>query len=324
MMYGYRPGGNPDGKYGAGTQAAVKGFQNEKGLTITGKVDQSTLSMLESWSGTLYDTPTATPSLSTVRIGMDYYHVGDSGSVVYEICQLLQAKGIACSLTNSYTNNVKSAVQQFQSSVGLTADGYVGQGTLAALEDNTSDTGWISGTTVNLKAGKLARAGFVKIMLRPDIVAKLNLALNTYQINTKQKVRHFLAQCMQETGGGNSLTENSYKPGIGNDQDYSPYCGAGLIQLTWQDAYNAYKNYKGDVKILTPDVYATQHVAIAYPADSAGWYWDVYKHFNDNSVLDWSQTDQYICNKLTKSISGSTASQSQRWAHFQNISAVLL
>lgn len=324
LMYGYYPGGTPDGKYGAGTEAAVKGLQNEKGLTITGNVDQATLNKIEIWSGTLYAIPTATPSMATVRKGLDYFHVGDSGNDVYTICQLLQAKGITCSLSYSYDSSVSSAVQQFQAAVGLSADGSVGQATLAALEDTISDTGWLTGTTVNLTAGKLARAGFEKLMLRQDVVFYLNLALNTYHINTKQKVRHFLAQCMKETDYGRAFTEYGYKPGTGGSASYSPYYGAGLLHLSTANNYLAYKNYKMENKIYTPSVYATQHVAIAYPSDSAGWYWDVHRGFNNNSVINWSDTDQNICYNLTSMINGSTASYSERWNNFLNISAILL
>lgn len=322
LMYGYYPGGAPDGKYGSGTEAAVKGLQNQKGLTITGEMNQATLNKLEYWSGTLVASPTATPSMATVRKGLDYYDVGDSGNDVYTICQLLQAKGISCSLTYSYDNNVKSAVQQFQTMVGLTSDGKVGQGTLAALEDTVSDTGWLTGTTVNLTAGKLARAGFINVLLRSDMVFMLNLALNTYHINTKQKVRHFLAQCMAETDHGNTLTEYGYKPGTGSSAWYSPYCGAGLLQLSTQSNYQQYKNYKMDNKIFTPSAYATQHVAVTYPADSAGWYWDVFGNFN--STINWSNTNAQICQALTQAIVGSSSSYTTRLAYYNNIAAILL
>ena len=321
-VYGYYPGGAPDGKYGVGTEAAVKGLQNQKGLTITGEVNQATLNKIEYWTGTLVASPTSTPSMATVRKGLDYYHVGDSGNNVYTICQLLQSKGISCSSTYSYDNNVKTAVQQFQTAEGLASDGLVGQGTLAALEDTVSDTGWLTGSTVNLTAGKLARAGFINVMLRSDIVFSLNLALNTYHINTKQKVRHFLAQCMKEIDHGNTLTEYTYKPGTGSSASYSPYCGAGLLQLTHLYNYQQYKNYKMDNKIETPANYATQHVAVTYPADSAGWYWDVF--CNLNNTINWSNTDAQICQDLTYAIHGTTSDYATRLAYYNAIAAVLL
>lgn len=39
-LYGYYPGGR-DGYYGASTQAAVKGFQNEKDLTVNGNLNKA-------------------------------------------------------------------------------------------------------------------------------------------------------------------------------------------------------------------------------------------------------------------------------------------
>lgn len=324
-LYGFRPGGEPDGKFGDGTLGAVNGFQNEHGIALNGRIDKATLAKIEAWSGTLYANPTATPSLSTVRNGLDVYSIGDTGSNVTNIRTLLNARGYYCAATGDYDAVLSSVVKTFQTAKGLNSDGSVGQATLVALEDGTSDTAWISGTTVTLTAGKLARCGFKNILLRSDIVTKLNSALNTYGINTKEKVKHFLAQVMKETGFGISLVEYGYKPGLSSSSDpyYAPYFGGGMIQLTHSYNYQEYKNYKGDAKIHLPAGYATQHVAFAYPADSAGWFWGTKMNFNSNSVINWNDTAQNICTKLTKEISGSTSTAGDRYVNYQNISKIL-
>lgn len=322
-LYGYYPGGAPDGKFASGTLSTVKGFQNEKDLTVNGYINKSTLAKLEAWAGTIYGTPTATPSIAKVRNGLDYYHSGDSGSPVTTIRGLLNDKGYTCATTGSYDSTLAAVVKSFQTAMGLTSDGTVGQGTLAALEDTISDTAWLSSGTVKLTAGKLARAGFKNILLRRDIVTLLNSALNTHNINTKEKVKQFLAQCMAETGSGLSLVEYTYRPGTKGSASYAPYYGAGFLHLTWEDAYNQYMEYKGDDKIFSPGVYATQHVAIAYPADSAGWFWNKYKSFNSNSIVDWSGTAKSICTTLTTKITGSSSGATTRYGYYQNISNVL-
>lgn len=262
-LYGFNPGAR-DGYYGAATQGAVRGFQNEKGLSVNGHMNAATLQKLEVWAGTLYGTPTATPALAQVRNGLDYYHKGDSGSPVTTIRSRLLAKGYSCATSGSYDDALLNVVKSFQSANGLGSDGLVGQATLAVLEDNTSDTAWLASGVVKLTPGKLAKVGFTNIMLRQDIVNSLNTALNTYHINTKTKVHHFLAQCIIETDHGRSLTEYGYTPGEGGSQTYTPFYGGGMLHLTKLVNYTAYKNYKGDEKIVSPDVYATQHVAFAY------------------------------------------------------------
>lgn len=323
FRYGFYPG-TPDGYYGNKTAAAVRGLQNEKGLTVNGLLNQGTLQSLESWAGTIYGNPTATPSLDKVRKGLDYFHVGDSGYAITTIRGLLNAKGYSCATTGSYDSALQSVVTSFQNAVGLTADGLTGQGTLAALEDTVSDSNWLISGNVNLTAGKLARAGFTDILLRPDIISSLNAALNAYGINTKMKVRQFLAQCMAETDKGRSLVEYSYQPCTTGTASYAPYYGGGLLHLSWSTNYAQYKNYKGDSKILNPAEYATQHVAFAYPADSAGWYWDVFKNMNSNSVVNWSDTAWSICNTITTLVYGDSSQTNTRYNYYLDIASILL
>ena len=88
---------------------------------------------------------------------------------------------------------------------------------MAVLEDNQSDTGWLTSGVVNLTAGKLARLGFGKLVLKPANVTLLNNACNAYNITTKTKVRHFLAQGMVETDYGVIFTEYGYIAGTGGE-----------------------------------------------------------------------------------------------------------
>ncbi len=325
-MMGYYTGGTPDGKYGSGTQAAVKGFQNENGISVDGCIKRSTLLAIENWSGTIYATPTNTPTLDQVRKGLDTFSIGDSGSAINFIRSLLISKGYSCPSSGNYDTTLAGTISVFQSNMGLTADGVTGQATLAVLEDNISDTNWLVSGIVNLTAGKLARAGFTKILLRRDIVSQMNDMFNLYGINTKKKVRHYLAQFMAETQFGDSITEYIYKPGQMGTASYAPYYGAGCIQFTWENNYSAYSNYKGDPLILgstqAEKNYATQHVAIAYPADSAGYYW-VYCR-NIDSLLNWNSTNnEFLCRELTNIISGSYTTASTRYSYYLAINAVL-
>lgn len=75
-----------------------------------------------------------------------------------------------------------------------------------------------------------------------------------------------------------------------------------------------------NTKIIDPDEYATQHVAFAYPGDSAGWYWD--KHAGINSI-NWSDSAYNICNAVTIKVYGNSSQTANRYAQYQKIASVL-
>lgn len=264
------------------------------------------------------------PTLTTIRNGDGYLKVGDVGSAVVSCRNLLNNKGYTCNTTSkTYDSALQGVVKKFQTAMGLKSDGYLGQGTLAVLEDTQSATGWLVNGTVNITAGKLARMGFGKLVLRPENVAKLNAACNAYGMNTKTKVRHFLAQGMAETDSGVTFMEYSYTPGKGGTARYSPYYGAGFIQLTWKAAYESFQKYMKDVKgisdtkIVTPDVYATQYVANTYPFESAGWFWHVYKDLN-TKIVGWaslSATD--TVKEVTKVVKDTSTGYETRATYYE-------
>lgn len=264
------------------------------------------------------------PTLTTIREGDAYLKVGDSGSAVLTCRKLLNNKGYTCNTSNNtYDATLKSVVKKFQSDMNLSNDGILGQATLAVLEDTQSATGWFSNGTINITAGKLARMGFGKQVLKPANVTKLNAACNAYGINTKTKVRHFLAQGMAETDKGATFTEYSYTPGKKGSADYAPYYGAGFIQLTWKSAYQAFqkymKNKKGvnDSKIVTPELYATQYVANTYPFESAGWFWNVYKDLN-TKIVEWGPLSaKDTVKNVTKVVKGSTSGYETRLSYYE-------
>jgi len=94
------------------------------------------------------------------------------------------------------------------------------------------------------------------------MVVDLNRVLDKYDINTLERVRHFLAQCMHETGGFKYFFEQNSKDGSYYDSlYYYPYIGAGGIHLTHEYEYQAFAIYlalqkypqlKGKVDALNP------------------------------------------------------------------------
>lgn len=268
---------------------------------------------------------TIAPTLTQIRLGNGYLKIGDVGASVKSCRILLDSKGYSCNTTSkTYDATLKSVVNTFQKAVGLAADGNLGQATLAVLEDTISDTGWLVDGVVNITAGKLARLGFTKEVLKPTNVRKLNNACKDYSINTKTKVRHFLAQGMVETDKGATFTEYIYIPGDSSSYaDYAPFCGAGFLQLTHKYAYEEFRKYMkaskyiDDAKITTPSTYATQHVAQTYPYESAGWFWDVYKDLNTEMDGWASLSAEDTVKNLTIKIKGSSSTYTTRLSYYE-------
>lgn len=265
------------------------------------------------------------PTLTAIREGNDYLSIGDTGEAVLTCRKLLNNKGYSCNTTNrTYDATLRDIVKKFQSSYGLTSDGSLGQATLAVLEDTQSDTGWLSNGVVNITAGKLARLGFKKLVLKPTSVKELNRICNAYKINTKTKVRHFLAQGIIETGYGTTFTESIYRPGDTSQYvKYAPYCGAGFLQLTHYENYKDFYDFmnikKGinDTKIKTPSEYATQHVANTYPFESAGWFWHVHADLN-NKISSWaSLSASETVKKVTTKVKGAPIDYETRLKYYE-------
>ncbi len=312
-MYGFNL--TADGKFGSTTKAVVTGFQVENGLTQTGTVNKETLLKLESWCGTLYETQPLHPATKQVQYGLATLHSGDSGDAVILVRDLLKQHGYTCAAIGSYDSVLETVVKKFQQDKGITVTGNVNQVTLAVLQDLTADTAWLNGSTVNLTPGKLARAGFFGILIKPEIVADINKGLNKYGITTGEKVLHFLAQMMAETQESTNIMEDGYRPGEGyvkGGEDYSPYCGAGVLQMTWYYNYRDFSDhvnksangYPKDPYIYPGQIngngmYATQHVALKYPGISSAWFWDKAKIVN---TLDWNQGAKEISYAVTKNL----------------------
>lgn len=265
------------------------------------------------------------PTLATIREGDGYLKVGDVGSSVLTCRKLLNGKGYTCNTTSTtYDTALQKVVKNFQTAMGLTSDGNLGQATLAVLEDTQSDTGWFTNEgDINITAGKLARMGFVKLVLKPANVTKLNETLNLFEFETRTQVRHFLAQGMAECDKGRSFMEYIYTPGVMGTASYAPYYGAGFIQIThdynYKDFYEYMKNVKkiDDPKILEPALYATQYVSENYPYQCSGWYWDIQRDLN-KLIDEWtSLSASETVKKVTEKVKGSSSGYETRLTYYE-------
>ena len=133
--------GTPDGKFGAGTDTAVRNFQRAKGLTVDGKAGKSTLKALEggSTSGG-YDNSRYT--YEQVLAGTGYYMKDDLlrySAGVKKMQEKLNAAGYDCGTPDGkFGAGTDTAVRNFQRAKGLTVDGKAGKNTLIVLEGGSA------------------------------------------------------------------------------------------------------------------------------------------------------------------------------------------
>lgn len=71
-------------------------------------------------------------------------------------------------------------------------------------------------------------------------LTELNRAMRKFLINTSLRQAAFLGNAMQETQWLSLMRE-----GNPNNQKYYPWCGRGLLQLTWPENYVQYWRFRG-------------------------------------------------------------------------------
>ena len=139
-------------------------------------------------------------------------------------------------------------------------------------------------------------------------LADLNRCITKFSINTKARLRHFIAQTSHESGLGKWTQElggTSYcskydgRKDLGNTQpgDGCKYKGAGYIQLTGRYNYQKFSNYIGDKKVMN----GCSYVATNYPWTSAGYWW----YSNGlNSLCDKGASVETITKKVNGGLNG--------------------
>ena len=137
--------GSADGDYGNMTKNAVKDFQRNNGLSVTGSVNSATLNKLNSSS--------AKKAGSTSSSSNGTCKPGDSGDAVRKVQKRLIALGYLSngSADGSYGNQTKKAVTTFQKQNGLQQTGTVNSATLNKLNSSSAKkAGAATGSTQRL------------------------------------------------------------------------------------------------------------------------------------------------------------------------------
>ncbi len=138
--------GSADGRYGAFTEAAVRLFQRESGLSVTGIADAQTLALLYGTAVTTaspyvpYATPrpTAAPAAQPVSyFGGDYttLRMGSRGTQVTLLQTALNRLGYSCGTADGiFGNATYSALVRFQSANRLSVTGIADRNVLQLIE----------------------------------------------------------------------------------------------------------------------------------------------------------------------------------------------
>lgn len=121
----------------------------------------------------------------------------------------------------------------------------------------------------------------VKESLAHRYVTPLNAATVKHNITAPLRLAHFYAQCLHESGMllyTEELADGSAYEGrkdLGNTEpgDGKLFKGRGFIQITGRLTYSQY------AEAITEDVVASPALVASpkYAADSAGWFWTVFK-----------------------------------------------
>lgn len=120
-------GSNADGKFGPMTEAAVKAFQRQNGLTADGWAGPQTMAKLRAAAA-----PPVASSGGKLALG-------SKGEEVKELQQRLKSLGLYNgAVGGNFGPSTEAAVKAFQQMKGLTADGWAGPQTLAKLREATT------------------------------------------------------------------------------------------------------------------------------------------------------------------------------------------
>ncbi|MBR4360471.1 MAG: peptidoglycan-binding protein [Clostridia bacterium] len=128
--------GSVDGDFGEATEAAVKAFQKQYGLTVDGKAGTNTLAKLAAARQTAKPTASPTPrATATPKVSQNtYLRKGNSGSQVRQMQDRLISLGyLLGTSTGTFDESTEAGVIRFQDRHTSYSDGVAGPDTLNAL-----------------------------------------------------------------------------------------------------------------------------------------------------------------------------------------------
>ena len=80
-------------------------------------------------------------------------------------------------------------------------------------------------------------------LLSDDMVRECNKVLYKYEINTPERISHFITQCSFESNYGRALYEKGLEEYFNQSKYGSKYRGTGYLHMTWEYSYQAFATY---------------------------------------------------------------------------------
>lgn len=153
-----------DGKFGRGTETAVKAYQQSRGLKTDGKAGLQTRARLEAETGasssSSSSTSSSTSSSSTVSSGTLIR--GSTGSSVSQLQTALKTLGYYTgAVDGNFGSGTLSAVLAFQKASGLKADGKAGTQTQAKLYSQAASG---TGSSSSASSSSSSSTSFTRIL----------------------------------------------------------------------------------------------------------------------------------------------------------------
>ena len=150
-------------------------------------------------------------------------------------------------------------------------------------------------------------------------IEEMNHCLRTFEINTRDRIKHFLSQTAHESGGGKwkkelaDGTAYNNRSDLGNGPDDGPrYKGAGYLQMTGRYNYQRFSDWIKDPRVME----GVDYVAETWPFTCSGFWW------MDNRMNDLC--DQGAdCLSVTKRVNGGTNGLADRQHYLEICERVL-
>jgi putative chitinase len=169
---------------------------------------------------------------------------------------------------------------------------------------------------------QIAGANELETRIR-SLTPGVNATFAKFNINTKLRMAHFLAQVMHESGGFRWLRElwgptdaqlgYEGREDLGNERsgDGKRFMGRGLIQLTGRANYQAFSDALNVDFVAEPELIETSPYAVL----AAGWFWDT----RNLNVL----ADEDGIRRITRRINGGLNGLEERVRYLDRAKLVL-